>query len=237
MAGVFGKLASDIGACLAYARNLPQDFPIMKPLRCLLLAWVLVWMVAPAAAEVFGLAIIPDTQNEITGNTAQFANRLKWLVDHRRILNLKMVLQSGELVNWDTPAHEQFEKASTQLKALDDAGIPYAIALGNHDTAAVKPGGSAAPGNVNANLRITTTYNTFFPASRFRNLAGAYEEGKMDNAWHTFVAGDLNWLVLNLELWPRPKVIEWAKTVIAEHPHHNVILLTHSFLTAKGAIE
>ena len=63
-----------------------------------------------------------------------------------------------------------------------------------------------------------------------------YEEGKSDNGWRTFHAGGLDWLVLSLELWPRAGVVAWADGVIGRHPRHNVIVMTHSFLDADGAI-
>jgi hypothetical protein len=69
--------------------------------------------------------------------------------------------------------------------------------------------------------------------TRFKLLGGVYEPGKIDNAWHTFHAGGLDWLVINLELWPRSGAVAWAKTVVQQHPAHNVILLTHSFLTPR----
>ena len=107
----------------------------------------------PAAVEdTFTLAILPDLQPEVS-NT-RFKERLQWLVKNRAALNLKMVLQVGDLMNFNDEA--QYRHQSEALKVLDNAGIPYATCLGNHDTAAVKvDGGSAAPGNVNANLRNT----------------------------------------------------------------------------------
>jgi hypothetical protein len=42
--------------------------------------------------------------------------------------------------------------------------------------------------------------------------------------------------VLNLELWQRPGVVRWAQGVVAAHPRHNVIVVTHSYLAASGKI-
>ena len=188
--------------------------------------------------DKFIIAVIPDSQQEVLkeGDT-RLENRLQWLVTNRMDLNLKLVLHVGDLMNWDTPDHLQYERASAALTVLDKAGIPFACALGNHDTAAVKPGGSAAPGNVNANLRITTTYNTYFPVSRFKALESVYETGKVDNACHTFHAGGLDWLVINLELWARTGAVQWAESVLQQHPHHNAIIVTHSHLNGQGGIE
>ena len=46
----------------------------------------------------------------------------------------------------------------------------------------------------------------------------------------------MDWLVLNLELWPRPGVVDWARRVVAANPDKNVIVVTHSYLTKKGTI-
>lgn len=193
---------------------------------------------AANAGDKFTIAVIPDTQQEVLkeGDT-RLPDRLKWLVKNRRTLSLKMVLHVGDLMNWDTPDHIQYERASAALSVLDRAALPYACALGNHDTAAVKVGGSAAPGNVNTNLRTTTNYNRYFPLSRFKALESVYESNKIDNACHTFRAGGLDWLVVNLELWARTGAVHWAESVLKRHPHHNALILTHSHLNGKGGIE
>ena len=202
----------------------------------LLLFGLVVWNVR--AQGKFTLAVIPDSQQEVLrADDDRLAKRMEWLATNREALNLKMVLHVGDLLNWDTLDHIQYERASTALTVLDKVAIPYAMALGNHDTAATTNGGSAAPGKVNANLRNTSTYNTYFPPSRFTALGGLYEPGKIDNAWHTFTAGGLDWLVLNLELWARAGAVAWARSVLQEHANHNVIVLTHSHLNARGAIE
>lgn len=120
---------------------------------------------------------------------------------------------------------------------LDEAKLPYALAVGNHDTAAVGEfSGSAAPGNVNANLRDTTKFNTYFPVSRFTAQVGRYEPGKSDNAYYTFKAGGLDWLVLTLEFCARQGPVDWANGVLDAYPKHNVIVLTHFHLNSKGEI-
>ena len=74
------------------------------------------------------------------------------------------------------------------------ASIPMALAIGNRDTVAVGgrgvPGGSACPGaDTSATVRNTETFNTYFDESRFGALAGQFEPGKVDNAYHSFRSG------------------------------------------------
>ncbi len=67
-------------------------------------------------------------------------------------------------------------------------------------------------------------------------MNGGFESGKTDNVYSEFNAGGKHWLVLNLEMWPRVAVVNWAQRVVAEHPHDNVIVVTHSYLNADGSI-
>lgn len=202
-----------------------------------------------ASAEPFTLVVMPDTQTEST-NTPQvrFPAMTQWIADNERARSIRFVAHVGDLVNWDTPfstpPHFQYVNASDAMATLDTAGIPYAIAIGNHDTAAVggvSPdggacycGGSAAPGDVRANLRNTQTFNQFFPLARFAARRGQYEPGKIDNSYHTFSAGGVDWLVLSSELDPRPGALAWFNEVVSNHPDHNVIYVTHNYLAPSG---
>lgn len=193
------------------------------------------WLGRPAIAEdKFTLAILPDVQQEVWSD--RFQQRLQWLVDNRATLNLKAMLQCGDMMNYNLDAHYAHQSAA--LTVLDNASFPYATCLGNHDTAAVRSdSGSAAPGNTNTNLRITDKYDTYFPTTRFKMLSGVYEAGRISNAYHIFTAGGLKWLVINLELWPRSAVVAWAKTIVASYPNHNVIFLTHAHLNSNSTIQ
>lgn len=220
---------------------------------------------APSASatpdtQPFSIAVLPDTQQEtMYASNTRFANRTKWLVDNRAKVNLKYVLHTGDVVNWGWLAPPQYTIARAAIKRLSDAGIPYALTIGNHDTAAVGwngksgstgYGGSAYAYNPECKVRLSTAecrskllvrktaeFNQAFPLSSVRNLGGAFEDGKVDNTWTTFEASGTKWLVLTLELWPRAAVVTWAQKVVASHSEYNVIIQTHSYLTASGGID
>jgi hypothetical protein len=186
-------------------------------------------------AQKFTIPVFPDTQSEVGGNHNMFNSRIKWVTDHKDSLTIPMVLHVGDLVNFDN--YDHYEVASKGYEAFDTHHIPYAIALGNHDTEAVGfNSGSAAPGNVNQNLRKTQKFNSYFPVSRFSNQRGRYEADKSDNAYYTFKVGDTNWLVISLEFCPRMGPINWAGDVVKEFFNYNVIIITHYHLTPKGEI-
>jgi hypothetical protein len=191
----------------------------------------------PTADTRFALAVIPDTQRElINAGDTRFANRIQWLTRNQAQLDLRYALQVGDLVDWGSVDPAQFTRASEQLRPLE-ASMPWAGAVGNHDTAAVCVGGSACPGaDTTRTVRDTTAYNRAFPPARFADLRGTFEPGKVDNSYRTFSAGGAEWLVLALELWPRPGAVDWARSVVEGHPRHNVIVVTHDYLQGDGSI-
>lgn len=187
----------------------------------------------------FSFVVIPDTQNETLNDTNtqnHFVPRIDWILENRDALDIRFVLQTGDLCNWDTPTHDQYVRASTGFEKLDTAGLPYALAIGNHDTAATCPGGSACPGDTHAHLRDTSTFNQFFPVTRFPTMQGTFEPDKVDNAFHTFRAGGVDWIVVSMELWARPEAYAWVGQVLADHPDHNGIVFTHDHLRGDGTI-
>ncbi len=184
----------------------------------------------------FSFVVMPDTQNEVYAGEVRMQERVDWLLAHRRRLDMRWVLHSGDVHNWDTADHAQFAAMSSWLRPLETAGVPMVLTTGNHDTAAVCPGGSACPGqDTSVALRNTSTWNYYYPPARFR-LNGVYQAGKSENGWRAFSAGGKRWLALSLELYPRTAVIKWAKQVVANHPHHNVIVVTHHFLDHPGHV-
>lgn len=187
--------------------------------------------------DTFSIAVIPDTQNEVMPTSGpRFANRVGWLVSQQRTLDLRYAVQIGDLTNWGHVDPAQFARASADAAPLE-AAVPWSVAAGNHDTAAVCAGGSACPGaNTNVTVRDVSTFARWFPPSRFPNLRGTYEAGRSENSYSTFSAGGKEWLVLTLELWPRTAVIDWANRVVAANSTRNVIVNTHAYLTSTGSI-
>ena len=190
----------------------------------------------PSLVPVVSIAVIPDTQEEVYRSTdLRFGQRIKWLIANKDRLGIAYVTHTGDVVSWDTADHNQYVNARAALAPL--AGrIPYSLSPGNHDTAAVGIGGSAAdPPTTYLTVRDTRVFNAYLGAG-LADMAGQYEYGKVDNQFNVFSAGGRPWLVLNLELWPRRAVVDWARSVVESHPHHNVVIVTHSYLTASGSI-
>jgi len=191
----------------------------------------------PTGDTKFTIAVIPDTQQEVLrASDSRFANRTRWLAANKKVLDIRFATHTGDIVNWDTPDHGQYKVARTAMAVLNQAGIPYSMSPGNHDTAAVcDPGGACDPHRTRQLVRDTSSFNTYLDGGT-ADLAGRFEANKLDNTYSTFSAGSRKWLVLNLELWPRTAVVAWARQVVAAHPTYNVIVATHSYLTSGGGI-
>ena len=197
--------------------------------------YLLVFATLASHAQKFTIPVLPDTQNEVADRQEMFLSRFSWIVEMKDSLNIPIVLHVGDIVNYDNQHH--WENAGKGFEILDKAGIPYALAVGNHDTEAVgKNSRGYAPGNINKNLRKTMKFNSCFPPERLTAQEGRYEENKSDNAFYTFKAIGLDWLVLSLEYCPRPGPVKWANKIISNHLNHNVIVLTHYHLNTNGDI-
>jgi mannan endo-1,4-beta-mannosidase len=167
-------------------------------------------------APPFKLAILPDVQTYTKMYPEIFKVQTQWLAEHNK--DFRFVLQQGDITDWNSI--EQWEAAREAFFILDDK-IPYTFVPGNHDM-----------GN-DADIRNTDNFNRYFPYDKYvhtSHFGGAFQTDKMDNTWHTFTAGGIQWLILSLEFGTRNGVLEWAEKVIKKHPAHKVIINTHDYM-------
>lgn len=100
--------------------------------------------IIPDTATAFSIEVIPDSQREMhTDSDTRFPNRMNWLVANKDALDLRYVVHTGDVTDWDDASHSMYERASAGFATLENAGIGWVAAVGNHDTAAVCEGGSA----------------------------------------------------------------------------------------------
>lgn len=174
-------------------------------------------------AEVFSLAVIPDTQ-WASQKWPDLPHRMtEWIVENRERENIRHVLHVGDLVQLGD-SETEWNHINAAMSVLDGK-VPYVVAVGNHDLDRLNP------------PQRTTMFNRYFPVDRFRSqpgFGGGFPEGRNDSSFHTFEAGGKQWLILCLTYMPGAEEIAWGNSVVARHPQHQVILLTHSYLTHTG---
>ena len=168
----------------------------------------------------FTLIILPDTQfytYQYYNNLDMFESQIRWTLDQKDASNVVFVIHEGDCTQFNVaPEWLNFRR---YMRLLDGV-IPYAVAVGNHD-------GLGTP------YEDTALFNQYFPVSSYQNLptfGGVFEPGKMDNCYHLFNAGGVDWLVLVLEFGPRDPVLDWANEVVASHPDRRVILGIHTHI-------
>ncbi len=190
-------------------------------------------------AGPFAIAVLPDTQfycdtrlklssKMFNGDLRRyFFEQTRWVRDNRERLNIAFLVHEGDIVQADAPGEWAIAK---EAMSILDGEVPYCMCLGNHDMGFEKADNKYG-GNIGVNR--TTQFNTYFPRKMFaerREFGGTFDPDHHDNAWYHFEAGGLNFLIIALEYHPRDEVLDWANRVVAEHPDHRVIVLTHSYL-------
>lgn len=169
--------------------------------------------------QPFTIIALPDSQyytREANGATRDiFTAQTQWIVDHKDDSNIVFVLHEGDIT--DGNSAPEWMNARTSIGLLDGV-VPYALAVGNHD-------------GLYTSQSDTALFNQYFPLSRFQNLptfGGVFESNRMDNCYHLFSVGGVNWLVLSLEFGPRDSVLAWANQVVTNYPNRRVIMVTHA---------
>jgi hypothetical protein len=167
----------------------------------------------------FTVVVLPDTQYYSSTYPATFQGQTTWIANNATSLNIQMVLGVGDVV--DNPTVAQLQNADTAVKILDGAGIPYLLAIGNHDY-----------DNENPSSRSANAFNSYFGPQRYsaaRWYAGQYPPGSNENFYGVLTIGGTEYLFMCLEYYPRDAALAWARSVIQSHPNDEVIIVTHAY--------
>jgi len=188
----------------------------------------------------FTIAVLPDTQfycdiqhklSAKWGNgdlRRYFFEQTEWVRDNQERLNIDFLVHEGDIVQADAP--EEWAIAREAMSILDGK-VPYCMCLGNHDMGYQKTDTNKYGFNIAVDR--TTHFNEYFPREKFakrREFGGTFDPDRHDNSWYHFEAAGLKFLILALEYHPRDEVLDWANRIVAEHPDHRAIVVTHAYL-------
>jgi hypothetical protein len=166
------------------------------------------------------LAVLPDTQIYSESYPELFKDQTRWIAANRDRFNIKYVLHLGDIVNVPM-ATNQWVNAKAAISLLDGV-VPYALATGNHDHGS---GGVASD--------RATIINNYFPVTNYLawpTFGGTFQTNRIENSYHLFSAGGVDWLVLALEWGPRNTSVAWANQIVTNYPNRRVILITHAYM-------
>ncbi|MDO8382473.1 MAG: lamin tail domain-containing protein [Microbacterium sp.] len=173
------------------------------------------------------VAHITDTQYLSESYPEVYAEQLAWVRASQQERKISFVAHTGDLIqNWvdpdqqDARARHEFEVASVTQATLDDAGIANSVLPGNHD-----------------NKRGVTNdlFNEYFGPERYADApwyGGSIAPDDNSANYTLFERAGARFLVLSLPYGYAERELEWAETVVAEHPDRNVIVATHEHLSA-----
>jgi len=214
------------------------------------------------AGDPFTIIALPDTQYYSASFPATYTTQTTWLRDNRVARNIVFTTQLGDCTDsagiqaqWDNAnAAWVIVENPTTTGLLD--GMPYGIAVGNHDQ---NPSGSARSGT---DENITTAlYNQNFGKSRFSDRA--YFGGNfplpgfadsMDNHYELFSGGGMDFISFHLEWdntscsWPSDgsaptgtlttcqQVLTWVRGLLTgPYANHRAMITTHFMGTPTSA--
>ena len=184
--------------------------------------------VEPVTDYAYSLAVVGDTQTVTYQNPELLKNIYNWIVENKDAKNIQYVIGLGDITeygvdvghaNYDATRANAEWAAAKEAISLMDGKIPYSLIRGDgHDGIEL--------------------FNQYFANHEgyTQNIAGYYEEGRIDNVYHTFKIGDVNYLLLSLDHGTKDGPLAWANEVVAAHPDHRVIVTTHEYIRRDGSM-
>jgi VCBS repeat-containing protein len=195
---------------------------------------------APPPVQDFTLVVLPDTQKYaaevLEGTKDMFYSQVNWIRNNQNALNIAYVAHVGDITDngdRDTDLSE-WTIASQAMSVLETPilpdfpyGIPYGVAVGNHDQ--YVPTGDNSP---------TTFFNQYFGVSRFqgRSYYGGHYGNNNNNHYDLFSASGLDFIVIYFEYDSTmdPAVLDWADALLKAYPNRRGIAVTHYFLNVDA---
>jgi hypothetical protein len=170
------------------------------------------------------VVLLPDTQFYSEKYPETFVAQTMWIRERTTPDNIKFVVCLGDIVQ-NAHVEDEWLRAHEAARILDGV-VPYSSVPGNHDLVMKDK----------VITRDSTLYNKYFGVSRFAKEPwyGGHMGTSNDNNYCTFRAAGMDFLVLSLEFAPRDEALDWAADMCRQHPDHQVIVATHSYLNLQG---
>ncbi len=180
----------------------------------------------------FTIAVINDSQHYVANDNGIFEEMCQWIGDNKDEYNIKTFLHGGDVVQNSTDTEWQI--ADKAFGNIEDAGIPYIVVNGNHDTS-------------DSDFEDWPDFWDEFPIERVENLpdnhedvveSGAYDspsKGKrVENSYFVQEVLGEEFLFLGGEFWPSDGYMDWAMDLLEDHSEIPAALITHFFLDDSG---
>ncbi len=185
----------------------------------------------PPVGPDFTIIPMPDTQHYTDNggsNAANFSAQTQWIVDNKASRNIVFVTGLGDIVENGDTTDSEWQIADSAYRLIEDPrttllanGIPFGLAVGNHDQSPIGGGSSA----------LTSKYNQYFGVSRFegRGYYGGHYGSDNDNNYELFSASGMDFIIIHFEYdtTPEQSVLDWADSLLTTYSDRRAILTTH----------
>jgi len=207
--------------------------------------------VAPVTDYAYSFAVVGDTQTMCEADPAAMESIYDWILDNKDSQKIKYVLGMGDIT--DDSTDPEWAVANKCLEKLNGK-VPYALIRGNHDdwddfnrhlhngfyentvdgmmkSGPVELTDPDQPGV----MQIVNPDGSIGLITREEDTPeGGTVQGDLTNSYRYFSAYGVNYLILTLDFAPNEEMLNWANKVIAAHPDHRVIVMTHAYLYRDG---
>lgn len=154
-----------------------------------------------------------------------FKHSLDWIRYNKESLNIKCILQTGDLSETNNTKDEwpYFYRA---MRGISQE-IPFIPIIGDHDY--------TWDSNGSIKDRYSTRFNDYvnYPLVN-SNIVASFEEGRRENIVVKNTIQGKRYDFLLLEFGPRKEVVEWANNWVSTHPDIQFILINHEYLEMGG---
>lgn len=189
--------------------------------------------------DYFQIAVLPDTQYYTAikngGTMEMMEDQINWIRENRKKEKIAYVIQLGDLSDHGEKFPEEWVRASTEMYKLEKDGIPYGIAVGNHDET---PNGKPTLGSPN------TSYTKYFGKSHFKGkpwYGGAMgDNDNNDNHFDLFTGNGDKFIAIYLafnapnnpgyNVGYEKQTMHWVDSVLTVYADRKAIMVTHGMI-------
>jgi hypothetical protein len=176
---------------------------------------------AAPEAEPFTIIVVPDTQYYTLAYPEILDDMLAWVAQTVDEHSTAILLHEGDVTHQNS--QEEWANARASFDLIEGV-LPYAVCVGNHDE---------------IDDDEHAWFDATFPMAAVSGepwFGGSYRGDSLDSAWFEIEAGGVDWLVVTLTYGPDGDELAWADGVLADHPDHRAIVLTHAYLAPDGSL-
>jgi hypothetical protein len=184
----------------------------------------------------FSIVVLPDTQYYTSekngGKNEMFKAQTDWIVKNAAKEKIAYVVQLGDISDDGEKFPKEWENAVEAMYVLDKPqagypnGIPYGMAVGNHDQTKSQYPLSGK----------TDQYNKYFGIDHFKDKPwyGGHYGTNNDSHYDLLTAGGANFITIYFEYDSYDEDIEnlndWACQLLEKYKNRKAILISHSIV-------